>query len=454
MKKLLFVVFAVFLLSLYGYRSLPSEAVGISMKTCSSNNSNIYYVVSIPFTGRYIYASELDSAGVRFRSISKWNPLSQDWYTASYDSLLGWSNDFEIETGRAYVIQDIQQPFEFITHGEYTIAEKYALVVPVTQKYDHNINLIMHPLEKYIWKLAGSDLGNDIYTCSEVTRIDTDSGIKRTTYFNGQSWENDFEIKIGDPLFVDISEQSFWPDTGLPVLNLPKPFATEKLFNIPKAFYWRVIKDNNKGDYDINSKEETLTFSAWITGREDDIITDKTYGCGFMQINDSLSTVYLNTGNFINEWQESDEVNIVVTEQISKDKKDWKIGKGSYRIKMDTQAVYRGFESIMKDSGEPIVIGIPDSTDEILPVKTALYQNYPNPFNPETTIGYSLKNDCDVKLTVYNYKGQVANELVNGRKERGHHTVTFNADMLSSGVYFYTLEADGKKLIRKMVMVR
>jgi hypothetical protein len=302
--------------------------------------------------------------------------------------------------------------------------------------------------------LAGSELGQDIYTCSQVSRVDTDSGVKKTTTFDGQSWQYDYEIKIGDALFVDISEPSFWPDTGVPAYNLPKPFATEKLFNIPKAFYWRVIRDNNKGDYDTKNKEETLTFAAWITGREDDIITDKTYGCGFMQINDSLSTVFLNAGNFINEWQESDQINIVVADQSSKDKENWKIGIGSYRIKMGTQAVFRGFEPIIKDSGEPIIIGIPYSNDEVLPVETALYQNYPNPFNPETTIRYSLKNDCEVKLTVYNYKGQVTNELVNGRKERGHHAVTFNAGMLSSGVYFYTLEAGGKKLIRKMVMVR
>ena len=92
--------------------------------------------------------------------------------------------------------------------------------------------------------------------------------------------------------------------------------------------------------------------------------------------------------------------------------------------------------------------------DEMIPYETALYQNYPNPFNPVTTIKFSLKNDCDVKLRVFNYKGQVTNLLVSGKMDRGFHSVQFNADMLSSGVYFYTLEADGKKLIRKMVLVR
>ena len=76
------------------------------------------------------------------------------------------------------------------------------------------------------------------------------------------------------------------------------------------------------------------------------------------------------------------------------------------------------------------------------------------PFNPATEIRFSLRNDTSAKLNIYNYKGQLVNELFNGTLTKGYHSVNFKADDLSSGVYFYTLEADGKFMTKKMVLTK
>jgi len=92
--------------------------------------------------------------------------------------------------------------------------------------------------------------------------------------------------------------------------------------------------------------------------------------------------------------------------------------------------------------------------DSSVPLTTQLYQNYPNPFNPETVIKYSLSNDAQVKLAVYNSNGQLVNELVNKKMTGGNHSVQFNGDDLNSGIYFYRLETGDKKLTRKMLLIK
>ncbi len=95
-----------------------------------------------------------------------------------------------------------------------------------------------------------------------------------------------------------------------------------------------------------------------------------------------------------------------------------------------------------------------DRTDE-RPLSFWLGQNYPNPFNPMTTISYTVPTADDVELTVFNLLGQKVKELVNKRQNRGRYSVTFHADGLASGVYFYRLKI-GTQFIqtKKMILIR
>ncbi len=90
----------------------------------------------------------------------------------------------------------------------------------------------------------------------------------------------------------------------------------------------------------------------------------------------------------------------------------------------------------------------------VTPDKFELVQNFPNPFNPTTSISFSLPQAGNVKLAVYNLLGQEVQTLVNGFKEQGTHSVTFEAKNLNSGIYLYKLEANGFSSVRKMTLLK
>ena len=85
---------------------------------------------------------------------------------------------------------------------------------------------------------------------------------------------------------------------------------------------------------------------------------------------------------------------------------------------------------------------------------TRLYQNYPNPFNPATTIRFSLKESSHIDLSVFNVKGELVSKLVNKEMKKGSHNITFNAEYLNSGLYYYRIKTTGKVITRKMLLVK
>ncbi len=89
-----------------------------------------------------------------------------------------------------------------------------------------------------------------------------------------------------------------------------------------------------------------------------------------------------------------------------------------------------------------------------IPTDFALESNYPNPFNPATRIRYALPQRASVRLAVYDVQGRLINVLVETDQPAGWHEVTFEADMLPSGVYFYRIEAGVFQNARPMLLLR
>ena len=84
-----------------------------------------------------------------------------------------------------------------------------------------------------------------------------------------------------------------------------------------------------------------------------------------------------------------------------------------------------------------------------IPIEFALHQNFPNPFNPMTNIKYELPEISHVKLTIYNISGQIVTVLVEGLESPGYKQAVWNGKSsngktVSSGLYIYKLEAEGK----------
>ena len=81
-------------------------------------------------------------------------------------------------------------------------------------------------------------------------------------------------------------------------------------------------------------------------------------------------------------------------------------------------------------------------------------QNYPNPFNPSTNINFTLPNTEFVTLKIYDILGKEVKTIVNEELSAGNYTKTWDANNLSSGVYFYKLTAGKFTETKKMMLVR
>ncbi len=95
-----------------------------------------------------------------------------------------------------------------------------------------------------------------------------------------------------------------------------------------------------------------------------------------------------------------------------------------------------------------------NTTLNLIPEKYELSQNFPNPFNPETKINFSLPQQTKVTLKIYDILGKEVAILVNEIKPAGSYDVIFNASSISSGVYFYKIEAENFTDIKRMMLIK
>jgi uncharacterized delta-60 repeat protein len=91
----------------------------------------------------------------------------------------------------------------------------------------------------------------------------------------------------------------------------------------------------------------------------------------------------------------------------------------------------------------------------LAPKVFTLGQNYPNPFNPSTVIEFTVAENGPATLKVFDIRGREVATLFHGDAETGkYYQATFDAKSLASGLYFSVLQADGKQLVKKMVLMK
>lgn len=99
-------------------------------------------------------------------------------------------------------------------------------------------------------------------------------------------------------------------------------------------------------------------------------------------------------------------------------------------------------------------LDVADASPENVIHDFKVHQNYPNPFNPLTNIRFELPDAADVKLTIFNAKGEQVSVLLNERRSRGYHTIQWNAIDQPSGVYLYEIRFDQITLRKKALLLK
>lgn len=89
-----------------------------------------------------------------------------------------------------------------------------------------------------------------------------------------------------------------------------------------------------------------------------------------------------------------------------------------------------------------------------VPDQLQLHQNYPNPFNPRTTVRFDLPAPGPVRIDVFDALGRRVRTALDATLPAGRHDAVLEADRLPSGMYVYRLEAAGRSLTRRMVVLK
>lgn len=116
-----------------------------------------------------------------------------------------------------------------------------------------------------------------------------------------------------------------------------------------------------------------------------------------------------------------------------------------------------GYSTLSEKIPINVITGVEDEI--AIPDKFVLDQNYPNPFNPSTIIKFGLPVQSQVVLKIFNILGQEVQTLYNGTLEAGYHNFDFNAKNLTTGMYIYTINAEGSNgekfsEVKKMLLVK
>jgi photosystem II stability/assembly factor-like uncharacterized protein len=219
------------------------------------------------------------------------------------------------------------------------------------------------------------------------------------------------------------------------------------------TYSYRVSAYNDFGSSLSDSVETTTiipveltAFSAYASEGDVKIVwttATETNNKGF-EIERNTGEKWMNTGFVAGKGTTTEQQNYMFTDKVE----NGFAGKILYRLK---QIDYNGTYSYS---------AVIEIEANFRPAEYSLSQNYPNPFNPATSIKYALPFKSNVKLIIYNLAGEKMTELLSGIQEAGYYEVRWNAKNVSSGIYFYSIQAwdvDGSNQYsqtRKMILIK
>ncbi len=313
----------------------------------------------------------------------------------------------------------------FIVNTENNDPNSFDLITPT----EYSVEIDLTPI--FYWENAGDpDIGDTLtyflyYDMDslfiETDPVETDSNHyiptvplnDNSTYF----WKVIAVDEEGFRASIESETWLFWTNTELEPPNpfdLISPEDGEEGLPTTPEFVWNIATDNDPNDYAVYN----LLISEDSTFTQVDYLAEgliDTFFVIFDELTDS--TRYF--------WR----IDAVDTDSLVTSSEVWSFTVGNIAI----------------------------DENPITPSEYILYQNNPNPFYNVTHISYSLPYPGNVRLQIYNIKGQLVETLVDENKPAGYHSVEWNVldkSGMSSGIYFYKLSTKDKTLIKKMILIR
>jgi len=229
---------------------------------------------------------------------------------------------------------------------------------------------------------------------------------------------------------------------------------TQQTYEIYDFTEWR-YKDRYTYSYDANENLISNLYEAWLNGQWSNW---GFYGYTYDINNNLLTSIYQlwNNGAWENVWKQSYQYdsnnNLTTGNYYSWINSSWTPADGSliFRDDGNNSFGFYGFKITVVYKNSPTYI----DTEKVALTDYLLSQNYPNPFNPSTSIKYTITSRQFVQLKVYVVLGNEVATLVDEEKPAGSYEVEFNASKLSSGVYFYKIQAGSYVETKKMILIK
>ncbi len=204
-------------------------------------------------------------------------------------------------------------------------------------------------------------------------------------------------FSIIDGIYIDQA----WNSTVLPV---ELASFTSSVINRDVTLYWKTTSETNNSAFEIERSSETTSWTK----------------VGAVSGNGTTGSVSNYTF------------------------KDNGLSTGTYKYRLKQIDFNGNFEYFNLDN--EVNIGVP--------VQYELSQNYPNPFNPSTTINFDIPREGNVSIKIFDLSGKEVGTIVNETMAAGYHSVRYDGSSLTSGIYFYTLEADNFTATKKLVLLK
>ena len=215
-------------------------------------------------------------------------------------------------------------------------------------------------------------------------------------------------------------------------------------------------------DYPANMCHGRLYSLGGDTLSERFVLSRGTYDVQLSRLTDNTFIALANNGNtlyartFFNNGQiDHDSMVIYTSENTSIKNPSCTMNDGNVLFTWSEKRLTgRGYDIYGSMIPVSSLLEAPSQDVTLLPKEYTLYQNFPNPFNPSTTIKYYLPEKGNIAITVYDVLGKQVAQLVDGFQYIGEHSVTWNAEGMPSGVYFYRVSTNNFSETKKLLLMR